>query len=589
MGLAGCSGDNKHQDISQEDLDFIESLRKSSNKEYISSIDSVLENATKNTGRIALLYQKKGELQSRSYAYIEAIKNFNTALHLFEEIEATEYIPDIYWNLGSSNAFLSKKVIANQQLLKALQLSKETGDQKTEANSYASLAHVHYLYSDFSTSIDYTKKAIDIHESIKDTLGLSSTYNNLAIIYKNIGCIEEALEYNIKSLDLNYLKNDTAAIAMSYNNIGNIHSKILNDTEESVPLFLKAIQLNKVKGLLNSSPLENMGDLYSKLKETKQSKYYYSQALIIENQKTSVFTKYKLHNALLEIHLQENDFKNAIFHQQKRDSLNNVQTRKETKEKLDLVEKQHQLFSSQQKLDQEKKLNKKNKIIFIIISGILLLLLLSWILYEKYKKMKFEKEKISLEQKVLRSQMNPHFIFNVLSSIQNSLMDNDPIKSATYLSKFAKLFRQNFDFINRKTITLRDEIDVLENYVSAQKLRYKDKFEYEMQVSHDIDIDQTEIPPFLLQPFLENAIEHGFKNKKEAGKVTITISKTNNSIQYEIIDNGKGFDTSKKSTNTHALDVFKKRIKLLGNGDEKSLLITSTNEGTSIKFKLKDD
>jgi len=185
--------------------------------------------------------------------------------------------------------------------------------------------------------------------------------------------------------------------------------------------------------------------------------------------------------------------------------------------------------------------------------------------------------------------MNPHFIFNALSAIQNSLMDNEPIKSAGYLSRFAKLIRQNFDFINQKSILLKDEIDALQNYMDTQKLRYQDKFDYEINVFADVDINQVEIPPLLIQPFIENSIEHGFKNKKDKGKITINISKKDMNICYEIIDNGKGYKTLKKDGKIHSIDIVKKRLKLIGNNDEKSIKMETSDKGTNIKFCLKND
>ena len=222
---------------------------------------------------------------------------------------------------------------------------------------------------------------------------------------------------------------------------------------------------------------------------------------------------------------------------------------------------------------------RKEKPYFILLS----------IQFYKNKTLKDEKEKLKLEQKVLRSQMNPHFIFNALSAIQNSLLDNEPLKSAGYLSRFAKLIRQNFDFINEKTILLADEIDALRNYMETQQLRYKDKFNYEINIHADIDINKVEIPPLLLQPFVENAIEHGFKNKTDKGLIQITFSKKEDAICYKIVDNGKGFDVNHKTEKIHAIDIFKKRLKLRENDEIKTFKISSSDKGTIIKFCLKND
>lgn len=327
--------------------------------------------------------------------------------------------------------------------------------------------------------------------------------------------------------------------------------------------------------------------MYLKRKELKNAKNYYSQALVIENKKNNTTLKLTLNNKLLEIALKEKDFKKALLYQQKRDSLYSLQTKIDLEEKLILVENQYKLSAKENDLKQIKYINTKNNILLISIASFLLLLSLFLFQRIKNKSLKNEKERIDLEQKILRSQMNPHFIFNVLSAIQNSLLDNEPLKSATYLSQFAQLIRQNFDFIDKKTVLLRDEVNMLQNYVETQKIRFKDKFDFKMNISDDIDINQLKIPPLFLQPFVENSIEHGFKNKKGKGLITITIKEKNESVFYIIEDNGKGFSTKNKDNKLHAVDVFLRRLKLLGNDDEKTFSIKSSTKGTTVKFAIK--
>jgi sensor histidine kinase YesM len=125
--------------------------------------------------------------------------------------------------------------------------------------------------------------------------------------------------------------------------------------------------------------------------------------------------------------------------------------------------------------------------------------------------------------------------------------------------------------------------------METQQLRYDNKFDYEINIHADIDINEVEIPPLLLQPFVENAIEHGFKNLNKKGLLKITFSRGEGTICYEIVDNGKGFDLAYKDGKIHAIDIFKKRLKLLGNNDEKFFEIDSSREGTIIKFCLKND
>ncbi len=583
--LVGCNRTPTTTKISEQDIEFVEILKHQDKQKHLANIDSVLNVHDNNEAELALLHFKKGILLSQLNENEKALENLSQALLFFEKTQNKKYLLETYWLMGSANAFLSNTAIANKQLLTALQYSKETNDKKTEAKIYGSLSHTQFLSKDYITAIEYTKKSIAIYKAINFSLGLSSAYNNLAIIYKNIGDYENALLYDDKSLKINILEKDSVSIAKSYNNLGNVYASLQNDVE-AVNNFRKAILLNQKKNILNSSPLINLGDLYLKSKKLDDAKDCYLKALSIEKQKNNVPVQLDLSNKLLELTLQKRDFENAIFYQKQSDSLNAIQTLKNEQEKLILLKDQYQLATSKQNLKIEQQINKKNKIIFLVALALLLLLGLFWIQYIRNKILKAEKDKILLEQKLLRSQMNPHFIFNTLSSIQSSLLNENPVKSVKYLSRFAKLIRQNFDFTNKKTITLEEEIDALKNYMDTQKIRFEEKFDYTINIDANIDTYQTKIPPLLLQPFVENAIEHGFKNKKEKGIITIDIAKKENSIQYKIIDNGKGFDTTQKDSKEHAISIFKKRLKLMGNKDEHSFEIVSNETETSIKFSL---
>ena len=191
---------------------------------------------------------------------------------------------------------------------------------------------------------------------------------------------------------------------------------------------------------------------------------------------------------------------------------------------------------------------------------------------------------------MLRTQMNPHFVFNALTAIQNTLLDDDPLKSSTYLSRFAKLVRQNFEFVNKKFISLEEDLDALKNYIETQQLRFENKFDYKITVQDTVDTSFIQITPMLLQPFIENAIEHGLKPKKAKGLLQIYISEKGEFTRFKILDDGVGYT---KNTNfedrEHAIDVFIKRLKLRGFGEEKLFSIQPLENklGTQVIILLK--
>ncbi|UII28783.1 tetratricopeptide repeat protein [Fulvivirga maritima] len=580
--LAGCSTQDQ---VSVADVELVKSLLTDTPQQSIMALDSVIKKQKYDGIQKGLMYFEQGKLWSKMHNSTKSIQSLESALEIFTSHEDKVYITKTHWLLGSENAYISNKEEAVEHLLKALSYSQELHNQTDEANTYSALAHTYFQYQDFNRSIEYTEKAIAIQKELQDSVGLSATYNNLAVIYRNIGNFPEAIEYNLRSLDLNLLLNDKNAIAKSYNNLG-LLSEELGDVHEAVDYFLKAIKINYELGTLNENPLKNLGDLYLRTDDLENAQKYYEQALSISEQNEDLASQRDIYNILLNVALRQKDFERSIEYARLRDHYMRLQNKRDLQEKLELAENQYKLAAKEKELSLALEVNRREKIIFIVAIGLLLLLVLFWIQSVKNKKLQAEKEKMVLEQSVLRSQMNPHFIFNALSAIQNSLLDNKPIESATYLSRFARLIRQNFEFINKKYITLADEIELLKNYFSTQMIRFKDRFDYEINVDN-LDEEDTEIPPMLLQPFAENAIEHGFKSKKEKGLIIINIKGEEERIIFEIIDNGIGFTPKENDGKTHSIDVFMKRLQLIGKGDERSVSINSSEAGTTVKFHLR--
>ncbi|HKR06664.1 MAG TPA: two-component regulator propeller domain-containing protein [Bacteroidia bacterium] len=155
-----------------------------------------------------------------------------------------------------------------------------------------------------------------------------------------------------------------------------------------------------------------------------------------------------------------------------------------------------------------------------------------------------------LEMKALRAQMNPHFTFNVMNSIQNYIINNDSTSALRYLSKFAKLIRITLDNSQSPVIKLSEELTALEIYMELEKMRFKEKFEYEIIAGSDVDTSAIFIPSLLLQPYVENAIKHGIMDKRENGKVSVRINKNKNIICCVIEDNGVGRQKAEAMKNT---------------------------------------
>jgi outer membrane protein assembly factor BamB len=189
--------------------------------------------------------------------------------------------------------------------------------------------------------------------------------------------------------------------------------------------------------------------------------------------------------------------------------------------------------------------------IFIIACLIFIIFIIFFIsrLYIRWLKKSQEvaAKLITYEQRALQSMMNPHFIFNSLGSIQNYLLQNKANEASLYLSQFARLIRQNLNSANTPFISIEDETDRLMNYLSLEKLRLDDKFEFRIEVDPDLHSDEVVIPSLVIQPFVENAVWHGISPMNQRGQINISIRmETEKSLVVSVEDNGIGMKQSQQ-------------------------------------------
>ncbi len=186
------------------------------------------------------------------------------------------------------------------------------------------------------------------------------------------------------------------------------------------------------------------------------------------------------------------------------------------------------------------------------------------------------------ELKALRSQMNPHFVFNAINSVQYFITNNDPASSQKYLSKFAKLIRYVVDNSKPSVIPLSKELDALNLYLDLESLRFENKFEYIVEVNKNIDIDNVKIPSMLIQPYVENAIWHGLMHKETKGKIKIEIDVKENVMLCVIEDNGIGRKRAReiiieKGNEFHksvGMSITQERLDVINQQNKSNLTVT---------------
>jgi LytS/YehU family sensor histidine kinase len=242
------------------------------------------------------------------------------------------------------------------------------------------------------------------------------------------------------------------------------------------------------------------------------------------------------------------------------------------------VEKVKQFTELEKKYSQAKNENiikdlqkKKQFYFFLAIAGLLAALAIAFFL--RQQSLKHKKNILETEQRLNRARMNPHFFFNALTTLQKiALRENDGQAMASNLSKFSNIMRETLESTYKEYVTIEQEMEFLNEYLEVQKIRFPQAFSYEVSADKDLDIDELQIPAMIIQPFVENSIEHGFAGVNYPGNVTVKFTSENKELLIEIEDNGKGLSTTKENQsagqygNEHisrASQIIKDRIYLL--------------------------
>ncbi len=236
----------------------------------------------------------------------------------------------------------------------------------------------------------------------------------------------------------------------------------------------------------------------------------------------------------------------------------------------------------------------------LLVVGVIIVLLL--IIHIRLQRILYRKRIIALEQRLLISQMNPHFVFNALTAIQSYIFRNDAYTAGKYLSSFSKLVRLVLENSRQETIPIAKELETIKYYLQLQELRFEGKFEYTISVDSDLDTQRLKIPPMLAQPFIENAIEHGIIHLSSKGKIEIRYQLNGSNLFLEVEDNGIGIDYAMllsqhkwKEHQSLATKISKERIKNYKKNQKQEIemdIMDLKNEssqetrGTLIRFKL---
>jgi len=267
------------------------------------------------------------------------------------------------------------------------------------------------------------------------------------------------------------------------------------------------------------------------------------------------------------------DARDTLVRMQRIFDKNELLSRFEYEEKLG---NQVHVYTWLQQIAQKSSKLERTRFLLITLGMVVIFVVILSIILIRQNKLRNEQKNLLLKQKLFRSQMNPHFIFNSLTSIQNFILDEDAHIASKYLSRFSKLVRNILDSSVEDYVSLEEEIVTIENYLELQKIRFQDKFDYSIEVDEKINPENMNIPPMLAQPFIENSIEHGIKHKKSKGHISIRFKSKDGNIIFEVEDDGVG--------RAQAKEILYKQ-----NREHKSLATAITHERLQVlNKKLKE-
>jgi LytS/YehU family sensor histidine kinase len=259
------------------------------------------------------------------------------------------------------------------------------------------------------------------------------------------------------------------------------------------------------------------------------------------------------------------------------------------------VNQKQLVILEKENLLKSKKLTQNRWILFnIIIVFVLIIILVAF--YIRQNKIKQTQIQQNTKHQLFRAQMNPHFIFNALASVQKFVIDNNKELGSSYITRFGRLMRKTLENSTREFVPLSDEIEILKDYIAFQQLRFNNSFTFNFKIDSSIESDIIEIPPMLIQPLIENAIEHGISTI-DNGKIDLTFSLHDKYLMVVIEDNGIGINrnNAKRDLNheSMAISIIKERIKLLTKSRKDiTIEITDLSEinpnltGTRISFGI---
>lgn len=480
---------------------------------------------------------------------LEAAKGFlERAVATAREVRDTLPLADATNSLGNLYKEMALFSQAIDSYFEALELWEAKSDTAGMSIAYGSIGLAYFYQKDYDRALEFCRKHLLLSEKRSDLWEVSKICNTIAQVHNARGVSDSALVYLRKSLLLNRQMNYPTGEASSCYNIA---STLLYMSQPDSAYWYMKQAMDLVTGTGTPVPPE----YYVTLANIEQSLGKYSQAMANGTRAYSLGKEKGLPLTVSDASLLLSDLyfrtgrKDKAYeylreHMLLRDSISNDEflkqvTRMELQYNYDKKQEAAEYEMMQERLISENKI-RQQRTLLTSLGVMFALAALFAMLYLRHTRLKSKYTQIDLEQRLLRAQMNPHFIFNSLCAIQDLIMTDKPQKANAFLTRIARLMRNILENSREEYVSLENEVETLKLYLEVQQLRFENGFEYKIEIDRQIDPENISIPPMLAQPCVENSIEHGILPGRENGRINVSYSLRNGLIMLEITDNGIG-------------------------------------------------
>lgn len=450
--------------------------------------------------------RKLAQSQEKQNKITPAISNYSRAAEVAPSKSRALNTNDVT-RLSVNSPEAKEEAIQNN-----IQLNEKDKDKGDLAASYSQMADVNIQQNDIPKAEANLKNAYKISkkEAPQQALEINQKLTDFYVENKNY---DKAIEAKKTVLKEDFVKDNSKKEVEQIQELADIYIK-KDDIGEAISLLKKSygIALEKGHTLEAQKSVKKLDSLYNMSENTDASVRLYRDFL---GKLPDLVSKDK--------------------------SLADEKILEDTEQRIAQLEKEKQL--------KDELIRKKNVFNYSLIGVLLVLTALIIFIFRTLKKVQIKNKKIALQS--LRREMNPHFIFNSLNSVNHFIATNNELEANQYLTKFSKLMRGVMENSTEDFIPFQQELDLLQNYLALEKTRFSDKFDYEIEVDESLNTQSLKVPGMLVQPFLENAIWHGLRYRTTKGFLKLYFEKDNQYLKITVEDNGIGIEESKKQKTEH--------------------------------------